>query len=60
MKEKTKKTIERIRQMGFGDLADKFLLLSNEKIETDKGKEIRLLNQQVGIINARLKELNSK
>lgn len=60
MKEETKKIIEKIRKMGFGELCDRFLLLGNEKIETDKEREIRLLNQQIGIINARLKELYSK
>jgi len=53
------KIIEKIRSMGFGSLSDKFLLLSNGKVETDKEKEIRLLNQQIRVINNRLKNLNS-
>jgi len=59
MEKKIKDIIEKIRSLGFGDLSDRFLLLGNEKIETNKEKEIRLLKRQIGIIKTRLKNLNS-
>ena len=59
MDKETKQAIEKIRLMGYGDLSDRLLFLGDVEIESNKEKEIRLLNKQIMTINARLKELNS-
>ena len=52
------RTIERLRQFGHGELADRLLSYRGKNIETKREKEMRFLRNKINIMQSRLKQLN--
>jgi len=53
------KIIEKFREMGHGEFADRLLSYSNENVESKREKEVRFLKNKIQIMQSRLKQLSS-